>query len=204
MNRRIQPRRAKNAGKTLKRLLAYLFKYHKIEFAFVLFSILVSSLANILGTYFISILIDDFIEPNIGKAHVNFTPMIIGFAIMAGIFLIGIIAVYVTNRLMINVSQGVMLRLRNEVFEHMQSCQSVSSTRTRTGIDEPLHERHRHPQANAFPKPAPTLHFFRNHHRHLHLHASSESAFDAFCDCHDFGPDSLSKKNGSEECKKLH
>ena len=120
MNRRIQPRRAKNAGKTLKRLLAYLFKYHKIEFAFVLFSILVSSLANILGTYFISILIDDFIEPNIGKAHVNFTPMIIGFAIMAGIFLIGIIAVYVTNRLMINVSQGVMLRLRNEVFEHMQ------------------------------------------------------------------------------------
>ena len=119
MNRRIQPRRAKNAGKTLKRLLAYLFKYHKIEFAFVLFSILVSSLANILGTYFISILIDDFIEPNIGKAHVNFTPMIIGFAIMAGIFLIG----YRRLRHQPPDDQRLPGRhagLRNEVFEHMQ------------------------------------------------------------------------------------
>ena len=43
------------------------FQIPQIEFAFVLFSILVSSLANILRTYFISILIDDFIEPNIGK-----------------------------------------------------------------------------------------------------------------------------------------
>lgn len=121
MNRRIyNPRKAKNAGKTFRRLLGYIFRYHKLEFFFVFISILISAVTNIVGTYFISILIDDFIEPNIGKTNVNFTPMAIGIAIMAGIYLVGIIAIYITNRLMVNISQGIMKRLRNEVFEHMQ------------------------------------------------------------------------------------
>lgn len=121
MNRRIyNPRKAKNAGKTFRRLLGYIFRYHKLEFFFVFISILISTVTNIVGTYFISILIDDFIEPNIGKTDVNFTPMAIGIAIMAGIYLVGIIAIYITNRLMVNISQGIMKRLRNEAFEHMQ------------------------------------------------------------------------------------
>jgi ATP-binding cassette subfamily B multidrug efflux pump len=121
MQRRMySKRRAKNAGKTFRRLLSYIFKYYKIQFIIVLFTIAISSLANIAGTYFISILIDKYIEPNIGNQNFDFAPMAFGFAIMGGIFIIGVIAVYITNRLMVNISQGVMMKLRNQVFEHMQ------------------------------------------------------------------------------------
>lgn len=121
MNRRMfSYRKPKNAGKTFWRLLSYIFRYYKMQAIFVLITIIISSLANIIGTYFISILIDDFIEPNIGKTNVDYEPMLMAFAMMGGIYLVGIIAVYITNRLMINISQGVMMRLRNEVFVHMQ------------------------------------------------------------------------------------
>lgn len=121
MQRRMySKRRVKNAGKTFRRLLSYIFKYYKFQFIIVLITIAISSLANIAGTYFISILIDNYIEPNIGNQFFDFSEMAVGFGIMGGIFIIGVIAVYITNRLMINISQGVMMILRNQVFEHMQ------------------------------------------------------------------------------------
>ena len=68
MQRRMySKRRVKNAGKTFRRLLSYIFKYYKFQFIIVLITIAISSLANIAGTYFISILIDNYIEPNIGN-----------------------------------------------------------------------------------------------------------------------------------------
>ncbi|MDD3999515.1 MAG: ABC transporter ATP-binding protein [Bacilli bacterium] len=119
--RRFHGGRAKNAKKTFWRLISYMTKYYKFQIIIVILAIAISSLASILGTYFLSILIDDFIEPNIGNAQFDYKPMAIAVAIMAGIYLVGIIAVYISNRLMVNISQGVIMRIRNEVFAHMQT-----------------------------------------------------------------------------------
>ncbi len=122
MHRRVYShRKAKNAAKTFRRLISYIFKYYKFQYIIVIISIAISSLANIAGTYFLSILIDDFLEPNIGNVFFDFTPMAVAISIMAGIFLVGVIATYITNRLMINISQGVMMIIRNQVFKHMEA-----------------------------------------------------------------------------------
>ena len=41
--------------------------------------------------------------------------------VMGVIYVIGICATYIYNRLMINISQGILKRIRREMFEHMQT-----------------------------------------------------------------------------------
>ena len=56
-------RGSKNPGKTLMRLLFYVWNYYKVECVFVAIGIAVSSLAAVAGNLFIKNLIDDYIMP---------------------------------------------------------------------------------------------------------------------------------------------
>ena len=111
----------KNAGKTLKRLLKYVTTTYKLQFVIVLISIVISSLVGVAGIQFLKILIDEFITPLIGNTNPNYTSLITAVIIMGIIYVVGIIATYIYDRLMINISQGILNKIRLQMFEHMQT-----------------------------------------------------------------------------------
>ena len=115
-----KPVRSKNTGKTAKRLLSYVFKY-KGRLVVVLISILASALTGVASSLFLQTLIDDYIEPLLIEAVPNFAGLFKAIIFMAGIYIIGVVATLLYNRLMVTVAQGVLKDIRDEMFEHMQS-----------------------------------------------------------------------------------
>lgn len=110
----------KNVGKTIKRLFSYVLKY-KVRLVVVLVSILVSALTGVASSLFLQTLIDDYIEPLLLEAVPNFAGLLTTICFMAGIYLVGVVAALLYNRLMVTVSQGVLKSIRDDMFEHMQS-----------------------------------------------------------------------------------
>ncbi len=107
-------------GKTIKRLLKYVTKGYKFQLVVVLVSIIISALVGVLGVQFIKYLIDDFITPLLGEQNPDFTALLNVIMAMGVIYLVGVIATYTYNRLMVNISQGVLNKIRGEMFDHMQ------------------------------------------------------------------------------------
>ena len=106
--------------KTIKRLLKYVTEGYKLQLAVVLVSIIISALVGVIGTQFIKYLIDDFITPLLGSQSPDYTALLNVIMIMAVIYLVGVICTYTYNRLMINISQGVLNKIRGQMFNHMQ------------------------------------------------------------------------------------
>ena len=111
----------KNQGKTIKRLLKYVTKNFKFQLIVVLISIVISALVGVLGAQFIKYLIDDVITPLLQSEVKDFAPLLQMIFLMAMVYVLGVICTYVYNRLMINISQGVLKEIREEMFTHMQS-----------------------------------------------------------------------------------
>ena len=113
-------RGSKNPGKTLMRLLSYVWNYYKVECVFVAIGIAVSSLAAVAGNLFIKNLIDDYIMPFLSENNPSFAPLVRALLIMAGIYYIGTFATFLDARLMVNVTQGTLKRIRDDMFTHME------------------------------------------------------------------------------------
>ena len=107
-------------SKTIKRLLKYVVKDYKLQLVVVLISIIISALVGVIGVQFIKYLIDDFITPLLGNTNPDYTALLNVILIMGAIYLLGVICTYLYNRLMINISQGVLNDIRKEMFNHMQ------------------------------------------------------------------------------------
>ena len=114
-------KKIKNNDHTIRRLLKYLTGTYKLQFFIVVISIIISSLAGVAGILFLKYLIDDFIVPLLGSQNPNYSSLFNAVLLMGGIYLVGIICTYIYNRLMINISQGILNRIRKEMFEHMQT-----------------------------------------------------------------------------------
>ena len=110
----------KNPGKLFKRLMEYVFRKYKWHYLTVIALICVGVLANVQGTMFQKSLIDDYIGPMLLAENPDFTPLLEAIMRVAGFYLIGVVSIYAYNRIMINVSQGVLRDLRNDLFEHME------------------------------------------------------------------------------------
>lgn len=110
---------AQNSGKTIKRLLSYIGKY-KFRFILVLIFIILSAVANVAGSMFIGTLIDDYITPLLSEANPVFTGLLKAICVMGVIYLVGILSTLFYNRTMVSISQGVLKKIRDEMFEHMQ------------------------------------------------------------------------------------
>ena len=108
-------------SKTALRLLKYVFTTYKFQFFIVFVAIIISSLANVMGIQFIQRLIDEYIVPLIGNQNPDFSSLLQAILSMAVVYIIGVLATYIYNRLMINISQGILNRIRTEMFEHMQT-----------------------------------------------------------------------------------
>ena len=110
-----------NPGKTIRRLLSYVFKTYKLHFFVVLICILLSSVAGVAGSMFLKILVDNYIAPLLLESSPVYTGLLHALTIMAGIYVIGILSSLLYNRLMAVISQGVLKSIRDEMFSHMQS-----------------------------------------------------------------------------------
>ena len=106
--------------KTIKRLLKYVTENYKLQLAVVLVSIIISALVGVLGTQFIKYLIDDFITPLLGSESPDYSGLLNVIMIMAVIYLVGVVCTFTYNRLMVNISQGVLNKIRTQMFNHMQ------------------------------------------------------------------------------------
>lgn len=114
-------KRIENPGKVFKRLMKYVAKNYAPHLVLTAVLILISVLANVQGTLFIQSLIDDYIEPMLVADKADFGPLAGAIARVAGFYLIGVAAAYAWNRIMINVTQGTLRNMRNDLFSHMET-----------------------------------------------------------------------------------
>lgn len=104
-----------------KRLLGYMIKNYKFSFLLVVICILITAVATMRGMLFVQSLVDDYIVPLMQSASPDFSLLakaLVGIAIM---YIIAIVSTYGYNRIMVNVSQGTMKKLRIELFTKMES-----------------------------------------------------------------------------------
>lgn len=121
MNEKQKSAAGKGTLKTAKRLLRYVTGTYKIQFIVVLFCILISSIASISVSLSLKYLLDDFIIPLIGQQDPDYGELYGAMAVLGTIFLCGVIATFIYSRLMVTIGQGVLKRVRDEMFEHMQT-----------------------------------------------------------------------------------
>ena len=108
-------------GKLLRRLLAYILKNYAPHCVLVLIGIFISVLANVQGTMFMQTLIDDYILPLLGSDNPDFSGLLHAIIRVGGFYAVGIVSTFVYNRILVNVSQGTLKRLRDDLFTHMES-----------------------------------------------------------------------------------
>lgn len=113
--------KAKNPMKTLKRIFAIIVKGYPIQCVLVIIGIVVGVLANVYGSLFLQSLIDDYITPLVGSSAPDFTPLLKALATMAVIYLVGVVSNYMYNRLMIYISEGSLKKVRDGLFDHMET-----------------------------------------------------------------------------------
>ena len=100
--------------------MKYIQRGYGVQFVVVLICILLSAVANVAGSMFLKSLIDDYISPLLLQASPVFTGLLHALMSMAVIYLIGIATTFVYNWLMVSISQGVLKKVRDEMFAHMQ------------------------------------------------------------------------------------
>ena len=116
-----KPKVSKENLQTAKRLLKYVTGTYKVRFVIVFICILLSSIASISVSLSLKFLIDDFISPLIGQKDPNFAELYRALAVLGSIFLMGVIATFTYTRLMVYIGQGVLKKVRDDMFEHMQT-----------------------------------------------------------------------------------
>ncbi len=110
----------KNPGKVLGRLGGYIMKYYKFHIITVVICIFLSVVCNAQGTMFMQTLIDGYITPLLGSKNPDFSGLAGAIGRVAGFYALGVFASWLYNRLMVNVTQGTLRNLRNDLFTHME------------------------------------------------------------------------------------
>ncbi len=103
----------------LKRLFSYMMPY-RASLVVVAISIVISSVAGVASSLFIKTLIDDHILPLVGVTDPDFSGLLTALIGMCAVLALGALCTLLYNRMMANVSQGVLKKVRDEMFRHMQ------------------------------------------------------------------------------------
>ena len=120
-NKKRKPKMTKKDRETAKRLLKYVTEKYKFQFILVFFCILISAVATTAVSLSLRYLLDDFILPLIGQKTPDFAGLYKALAVLGCIFLAGVVATFIYTRMMVYIGQGVLKRVRDDMFEHMQT-----------------------------------------------------------------------------------
>ncbi len=110
---------------SLKRILGYMLKNYTLHFIIVVICIIVTSVTTLYGTLFMRELVDEYIIPlteqKAAGLEPDFAPLAGAIFRLIGVYAVGIITAYSYNRIMVNVTQGTLRNLRNDLFTHMET-----------------------------------------------------------------------------------
>ena len=113
-------RLAKDPKKTLLRLLGYMKRYIPV-LILVLICIILTSVAQTMGSRSLGTLVDDYILPMVESGSTDFGPVVSYLIKVACIFLAGMLGSFFFNFLMVGVSQGTQKQIRDSMFTKMQT-----------------------------------------------------------------------------------
>ena len=104
----------KNTKKIIQRLLGYL-SAKKFQLLLVIIMMVLATGARLLGNYLMKPLINDYILPG------DFNGLANMLALMAAIYVVGVLSTYGQSRLMLYIAQRMTNTMRRELFTKMQS-----------------------------------------------------------------------------------
>ena len=110
-----------NPGLLFKRIMRYVFQNYGAQMLLVFVCIILSVFANIQGTMFTRTLIDSYITPMIGQPDPDYAPLLAAMSRVVLFYGIGIAAAFTQQVTMVHVNQGTLKRLREDLFDHMES-----------------------------------------------------------------------------------
>ena len=117
-----QSRPEKNsATKLISRVIRYMLHYYKIPFLLVIVCILITAIATVVGATFPQTLVDDYITPMLANGSDDFSGLAADLLQLACVMAVGVIIAFSYNRIMVNVSQGTMRHLRDDLFRKMEA-----------------------------------------------------------------------------------
>ena len=114
-----QPR--PSAMPVLNRVLRYMLRAYWPLFLLVILCILVSAVATVTAATFPQTLVDDYITPMLNGQLDDFSGLWAQLRRLIGFMIVGVVAAFAYNRIMVTISQGTMRRLRNDLFQKMES-----------------------------------------------------------------------------------
>ncbi|OUQ47200.1 ABC transporter [Drancourtella sp. An12] len=121
MNEKPSGSRVNTAVRLINRVIRYMLHYYKIPFLIVVICILITAIATVVGATFPQTLIDDHITPMLESGSRDFSSLASDLIRLVCIMATGVITAFTYNRIMVNVSQGTMRHLRDDLFRRMES-----------------------------------------------------------------------------------
>lgn len=123
--RRLKREQKKNApkDKSLSRVLGYVWKYYKVQYIFVMISIVIAAAATMVVSMSSKILIDSYITPMLSgemSTADGFAGIGYAIAVISAVALVGVLASFTYNFIMASITQGTLKRIRCEMFTNMQ------------------------------------------------------------------------------------
>lgn len=113
--------RTATASRLITRVIRYMLHYYKIPFIIVVVCILITAIATVIGATFPQTLVDDYITPMLQNGSDDFSGLARDLFQLACVMGVGVITAFSYNRIMVNVSQGTMRRLRDDLFRRMEA-----------------------------------------------------------------------------------
>lgn len=113
--------RVNTATKLINRVIRYMLHYYKYPFLLVIVCILITAITTVVGATFPQTLVDDYITPMLQNGTDDFSGLASDLIQLACIMGVGVITAFSYNRIMVNVSQGTMRHLRDDLFRRMES-----------------------------------------------------------------------------------
>ena len=118
-NEKQQTDRTATATKLISRVIRYMLHYYKYPFLLVVACIMITAVATVIGATFPQTLVDDYITPMLANGTDDFSGLASDLVRLACVM--GVITAFTYNRIMVNVSQGTVRHLRDDLFRRMES-----------------------------------------------------------------------------------
>ena len=113
--------RVASATTLISRVIRYMLHFYKFQFLLVILCIIITAIATVVGATFPQRLVDDYILPMMASGSTDFSALASDLVRLACVMAIGVVSAFAYNRIMVNVSQGTMCNLRNDLFHKMES-----------------------------------------------------------------------------------
>ena len=109
----------KAGGQTMLRLLSYL-KRDRMAMTVAFFCVILGTVTNLAGAYMLRPIINRYIVPLDGSRG-DVAGLFRSLCVMGAVYLASVAASYMQSRIMLQVAQNALQRLREELFNHMQT-----------------------------------------------------------------------------------